>query len=53
MDTNQPKFFIIGDRENVEQVLNRLPNKNKLYNNYLYDVKEPFIEYNEIWKSFS
>jgi hypothetical protein len=45
MDTNQPKFLIIGNKENVEKVLNRLPNKNKLYNNYLYDVKEPFIEY--------
>ena len=45
MDTNQPKFFIIGNKENVEQVLNKLPNKNKLYNNYLYDIKEPFIEY--------
>jgi hypothetical protein len=45
MDINQPKFFIIGNKENVEKVLNRLPNKNKLYNNYLYDVKEPFVEY--------
>ena len=45
MDTNKPKFFIIGNKENVEQVLNKLPNKNKLYNNYLYDIKEPFVEY--------
>jgi hypothetical protein len=45
MDTKQPKFFIIGNKENVEQVLNKLPNKNKLYDNYLYDIKEPFIEY--------
>ena len=45
MDKNQPKFFIIGNKENIEQVLNRLPNKNKLYSNYLYDIKEPFVEY--------
>ena len=45
MDTNQPKFLIIGNKENVEKVLNRLPNKNKLYDNYLYDIKEPFVEY--------
>ena len=45
MDTKQPKFFIIGNIENVEKVLNKLPNKNKLYDNYLYDIKEPFVEY--------
>ncbi len=45
MEINQPKFFIIGDSENVSQVLNKLPNKNKLYNNYLYDINEPFVEY--------
>lgn len=45
MEINQPKFFIIGDLDNVNQVLNKLPNKNKLYNNYLFDINEPFVEY--------
>jgi hypothetical protein len=45
MATNQPKFFILGYHENIEKVLNKLPNKNKLYNNYLYDIEQPFIEY--------
>jgi hypothetical protein len=45
MDTINPKFFILGTHENVEKVLNKLPNKNKLYNNYIHDIKDPFIEY--------
>ena len=45
MEINQPKFFIIGSRNNIDNVLNKLPNKNKLYSNYLYDIDEPFIEY--------
>jgi hypothetical protein len=45
MDTNQPKFLIIGNDDNVNKVLNKLPNKNKLFNNYLYDIEYPFVEY--------
>ncbi len=45
MNSNQPKFFIIGNKEQTDKILNRLPNKNKLYDNYLYDIKEPFVEY--------
>ncbi len=45
MYTKKPKFLILGNHENIEKVLNKLPNKNKLFNNYLYDIEEPFIEY--------
>lgn len=45
MESNQPKLFIIGHKDHVDKILNKLPNKNKLYDNYLYDIKEPFTEY--------
>lgn len=42
---NQPKFLIMGNHDNIDKVLNKLPNKKKLYSNYLYNIDEPFIEY--------
>ena len=45
MEQNITRFFIIGDEENIMYVLNKLPNKNKLYSNYLFDIEEPFVEY--------
>ena len=42
---NQPKFLIMGSYDNIDKVLNKLPNKKKLYSNYLYNIEEPFIEY--------
>ncbi len=43
--TNQPKFVIMGYHDNINQVLNRLPNKNKLHYYYLLGIDNPFIEY--------
>ncbi len=45
MNVNQPYFLIIGHDDKVNKVLNKLPNKTKLYNIYLYDIEKPFIEY--------
>ena len=45
MDSNIPTLLIIRKTEYVSQVLNKLPNKTKLYNIYLYNLLEPLIEY--------
>lgn len=45
MDTTIPRFLIIGNDKYISQVLNKLPNKTKLYNIYLYKLLEPLVEY--------
>ncbi len=45
IDKDVPKFFIIGDDNDIMQVLDKLPNKTRLFNNYLFKINEPFIEY--------
>ncbi len=38
-------FLLIGKNEYISQVLDKLPNKKKLYNLYLYKSLEPLVEY--------
>jgi hypothetical protein len=45
MNSDIPIFLIIGKNDYVTQVLNKLPNKTKLYNIYLYNLLEPLVEY--------
>ena len=40
-----PTYLIFGDNENVMKVLDKIPNKQKLFNIYLYNTHEPLIEY--------
>jgi hypothetical protein len=45
MENNKPKFVIIGPEDNINLVLNKLPNKHKLQYHYFLDVENPLIEY--------
>ena len=45
MYDNIPRFLIIGDYNDVNKVINKLTNKNKINNYYLYNMINPFIEY--------
>lgn len=45
MNSNTPTFFLIGNNDYILQVLNKLPNKIKLFNNYFFNIVEPFVEY--------
>ncbi len=38
-------FLLIGKNEYISQILNKLPNKKKLYDLYLYKSLEPLVEY--------
>jgi hypothetical protein len=45
MNSSTPSFFIIGNNDYILKVLNKLPNKIQLFNNYFFNMVEPFIEY--------
>ena len=42
---NIPRFLIIGNYDNINKVIDKLPNKYKINNYYLYNIINPFIEY--------
>ncbi len=45
MEDNIPLFVIIGSTDNINKVINKLPNKNKLNCYHLLGVDNPLIEF--------